>query len=147
MSKLQTYECEMKDKSLLLDAVTRLGWTVTASEYVLFYSGKGQVCDLVLNFADNVVDRQCRLLSRKYNIGVNLDSNGQIKELLFDNAMNGQEVRAQTEQDDCTKRVIGSLKQAYQLSAAKRVALRKGYRVKEIAQADGSVQLVTTGRW
>lgn len=147
MSKLQTYECDMKDKSLLLDAVTHLGWTVTASEAVSYYSGKGQVCDLVLNFADNVVDRQGRPLNRKYNIGVNLDGKGQVKELLVDNALNGQEVKSATEQDECTQRVLGSLKQAYQLSAAKRVILRKGYRVKEITHEDGRIELSVKGQW
>ena len=148
MSKLQTYECEMKDKSLLMDAITRLGWSVSVGECVKYYDGHGPQCDLIINFNDATVNDHNEPLNKKYNIGVKLDALRQtVTGILHDNAMNGRAVKAQNEQDTCTQRIMGQLKQAYQLSAAKRVALRKGYTVREILHNDGRIEMQVQGRW
>lgn len=136
MSHLVKKACALQDVNILLDAAKRLGWLVTEKARAKFYSGYSDICDFVLIPHGEVTDNGDDLI---YTIGIKVED-GKIN-LLYDNAMNSRSVMYGDQEDTCTQRIIGKLKQSYQVVAAKKIAQKKGWRVKEQIQADGKVIL------
>lgn len=141
MSHLVKKACALSDLQTLLDAARVMGWEVHQGGKAKFFSGYSEECDYVLTPVGEVNDRGEGL---KYTIGIKQDKAGAIS-LLYDNAMNSRDVLYGDDEDACTQRVIGKLKQSYQVVAARRVAQKKGWRVSEQTKADGKVVLTLQG--
>ena len=141
MSHLVKKACALSDLQTLLDAAQALGWQVQRGGKAKFYSGYSEECNYVVTPVGEVNDRGEGL---RYTIGVTLDERFVIS-LLYDNAMNSRDVILGDEEDTCTKRIIGKLKQSYQVVAARKVAQKKGWRVQEQTRADGKVVLTLQG--
>jgi len=141
MSHLVKKACALSDLSTLLDAARNIGWDVHQGGKAKFFSGYSEECDFVMTPVGEVNDRGEGL---RYTIGVKLGEHGAIS-LLYDNAMNSRNVLYGDEEDACTQRILGKLKQSYQVVAARKVAQRKGWRVSEQTRADGKVVLKLQG--
>ncbi len=141
MSHLVKKSCALRDLQTLLDAARVIGWEVNQGGRAKFFSGYSEECDYVLTPVGEVNDRGEGL---KYTIGIKQDETGSLS-LLYDNAMNSRDVLYGDDEDACTQRVIGKLKQSYQVVAARRVAQKKGWRVSEQVQNDGRVVLTLQG--
>ena len=141
MSHLVKKACALNDLQTLLDAARVLGWTIEQGGKAKFFSGYSEECDFVMTPVNEVNDRGEGLA---YTIGIKQDQTGAIS-LLYDNAMNSRDVLYGDDEDTCTQRILGKLKQSYQVVAAKKVAQKKGWRVKEQMRADGKVVLKIQG--
>ncbi len=137
MSHLVKKACLLRDLATLLDAARVIGWDVQQGGKARFFSGYSEECDHVLVPAGETNDRGEGL---KYTIGVKQDEHGAIS-LLYDNAMNSRDMMYGDDEDTCTQRIIGKLKQSYQVVAARKVAQKKGWRVSEHVRNDGKVVL------
>lgn len=134
MSHLVKKACNLQDISTLLEAAQALGWLVTENAKATFFYGQSEICEYVLIPQDEVKDNGDTM---PYTIGVKVEE-GKIQ-LLYDNAMNSRSVMYGDEEDSCTQRIIGKLKQSYQVVSAQKVAKKHNWRIKQEILADGKI--------
>lgn len=128
----------------IVAAAKALGWQVKYGEKVRYYYGVGEVCDVVVEMRDDVVNERGESLNKKYNIGFKQNEKGEY-EAIYDNAMNGRAVFEETKSDAVTQRVIGLFKQAYNEANVRRQAVAKRKTVTKQIGVDGVVRMRIMG--
>ena len=135
MSHLVKKTCALRDLQTLLKAAETIGWTVQQGGKAGFFSGYSDECDYVLTPVGELNDRGEGL---KYTIGITQDQTGTIS-LHYDNAMNSRDVLYGDEEDSCTKRILGKLKQSYQSVATQQFARNQRWSSKVQTLENGKV--------